>query len=259
MSHSSWSNDTPRRVIIVEGTAYSGLFFYSSIPGRGNLVGSWTAQSGTDPYGNNYVAGIATYYADGRVALNLGYPAGGGQALELLADSANPIPAQITLATNWQNSRQPFMQALNDGGTIADRLVANIAAAGWISDPIVAFSPGSGGAESWHAPTLGSGWATGPASGTVKPIRYRLTNEGYVFLNGSFHTTSTTPSAVIFTLPSGYFDNTADQRFPVVVDASGTLSVNSLRIFFQTGSVELMTSLTTASTDVYVSAMFPIS
>jgi len=53
-----WSNSTNRRLVVVEGTAYSGLFFYSPTPALGNLVGSWTAQAGTDPYGNSYPDGL---------------------------------------------------------------------------------------------------------------------------------------------------------------------------------------------------------
>lgn len=58
MGHSSWSNDNPRRIIVVVGTIYSGLFFYDPTPGAGNLVGSWTVQAGTDPYGNAFPPGL---------------------------------------------------------------------------------------------------------------------------------------------------------------------------------------------------------
>lgn len=45
--------------IIIEGnTPQTGIFFYSGTPGLGGLIGSWTAQAGTDAYGNSYPAGI---------------------------------------------------------------------------------------------------------------------------------------------------------------------------------------------------------
>lgn len=45
-------------VIITTGTPNSGIFLYSGAPATGNLIGSWTAASGTDPYGNTYPDGI---------------------------------------------------------------------------------------------------------------------------------------------------------------------------------------------------------
>jgi hypothetical protein len=45
--------------IIIEGNSpNTGIFIYSPVPGAGNLIGSWAAQSGTDSFGNNYPAGI---------------------------------------------------------------------------------------------------------------------------------------------------------------------------------------------------------
>lgn len=36
-----------------------GIFFYSSIPAAGNMIGSWANAAGTDEFGNAYVKGIA--------------------------------------------------------------------------------------------------------------------------------------------------------------------------------------------------------
>src|ERR1700685_3918734 len=46
--------------VIVEG-AKGGIFIYSPSPGAGNLIGSWTAQAGTDAYGNSYPQGLAIF------------------------------------------------------------------------------------------------------------------------------------------------------------------------------------------------------
>lgn len=43
---------------LVVDSANGGLFFYTGVPALGNLVGSWTSQAGTDPYGNTYAEGI---------------------------------------------------------------------------------------------------------------------------------------------------------------------------------------------------------
>lgn len=59
MSGSGWSNQIVSTLIFQEGTGFTGLFFYSPTVGHGNLVGSWTANAGTDPYGNTYPAGLS--------------------------------------------------------------------------------------------------------------------------------------------------------------------------------------------------------
>lgn len=50
------------RLVVIFGTGPGvGLFVYSPTPGFNNLVASIAAAAGTDPYGNPYLAGIATY------------------------------------------------------------------------------------------------------------------------------------------------------------------------------------------------------
>jgi hypothetical protein len=44
-------------IVIIFGTN-DGLFIYNGTPALGNLIGSWTGQSGTDAFGNPYPAGI---------------------------------------------------------------------------------------------------------------------------------------------------------------------------------------------------------
>jgi hypothetical protein len=61
MAGNGWSNQVTSLIIIEEGTGFSGLFFYSPTVGPGNLVTSIAANSGTDPYGNEYLAGVASY------------------------------------------------------------------------------------------------------------------------------------------------------------------------------------------------------
>lgn len=43
----------------------AGAFFYSSVPGSNDLVASVAQSSGTDPYGNKYLAGFTTYLETG--------------------------------------------------------------------------------------------------------------------------------------------------------------------------------------------------
>lgn len=58
------------------GTDYiinsSGEFFYSGTPAAGNLVTSVTNSAGTDAFGNNYLAGSASYASTFATALSAG-------------------------------------------------------------------------------------------------------------------------------------------------------------------------------------------
>lgn len=49
--------------VVVDGPT-GGIFVYSGPPVLGNLIGSWTGQSGTDTYGNVYPAGLSVTQGD---------------------------------------------------------------------------------------------------------------------------------------------------------------------------------------------------
>jgi hypothetical protein len=70
MAGNGWSNNIVSVIIIEEGTGFTGLFFYSPTVGAGNLVGSWAANAGTDPYGNPYPAGFMIQTGDSRIEIN---------------------------------------------------------------------------------------------------------------------------------------------------------------------------------------------
>jgi hypothetical protein len=60
MAGSSWTNQLVNLIILSAAqTGFSGFFVYSPSPGPGNLIGSWAAAAGTDPYGNAYPAGLS--------------------------------------------------------------------------------------------------------------------------------------------------------------------------------------------------------
>jgi hypothetical protein len=55
----AWSNQLLNLLIIAASSAgFSGFFIYSPAPGPGNLVASFAASAGTDPYGNMYPADL---------------------------------------------------------------------------------------------------------------------------------------------------------------------------------------------------------
>jgi hypothetical protein len=104
------------RVVIIAGPA-GGLFVYSPTLGKGHLIMSVAAANGTDPYGNAYFAGLATYAPSGgnSLVINLlstvndaffqyNMPSGGVQGGLILAVSslagtdpvsATPYPAGL--------------------------------------------------------------------------------------------------------------------------------------------------------------------
>jgi hypothetical protein len=55
------TSQQPNYTVIVQGGAGSGVFVYNPSQGAGFLVASIAAQGGTDPSGNAYVAGNASY------------------------------------------------------------------------------------------------------------------------------------------------------------------------------------------------------
>lgn len=82
-----WESNAIFQVVIIQGTAGSGLFAYSPSPGLGNLVASIASVPGTDIYGNAYVAGDASY-APGPTGLNFAVSIT-GNSLQLFTGPVN--------------------------------------------------------------------------------------------------------------------------------------------------------------------------
>lgn len=62
MAGSPWTNQVVNLIVLTEAaTGFSGLFGYSPTAGAGNLIFSLAANSGTDSYGNAYLAGATSY------------------------------------------------------------------------------------------------------------------------------------------------------------------------------------------------------
>jgi hypothetical protein len=73
MAGSAWTNQLLNLLILSAGqTGFSGMFVYSPAPGAGNLTSSVAAVSGTDPYGNHYLPGEATYGSGFATVLQAG-------------------------------------------------------------------------------------------------------------------------------------------------------------------------------------------
>lgn len=99
MSNNGWSNSTSRRLVLVVGSVYSGIFFYDPVIGPGDLLLSIVPSAGTDPYGNTYAQGITVGYGGGpQVVIGLT----GGEPLIYFPTGA----AGITNASAIQTIRQ---------------------------------------------------------------------------------------------------------------------------------------------------------
>lgn len=115
------------------------------------------------------------------------------------------------------------------------------------------------GGFGWQNPTalLGTGWAMGPGSGTVQPLRYRITVQK-VELIGAVHTTSTTPATNVLVLPSApvSYRPATTQRVPGVSNAAGTAAARFVEVN-SNGAVSVQNVLTTSGTDVYFDVSVP--
>lgn len=110
--------------------------------------------------------------------------------------------------------------------------------------------------ETWHAPTLGTGWATGPTSGSVQPFQFRKGVGDQVWVEGLFHSTSASPAATVCTLPSAYWPKKT-KRIPVALNSSNTITSALLQIT-TAGVVSLVPAVAAASVDVQVNSYFSL-
>jgi len=114
-----------------------------------------------------------------------------------------------------------------------------------------------GHGETWHTPTMGSGWATGPFSGTIQAIQYRQDAMDNLVIVGACHSTSATPAATLFTLPVGWRPAITQRSPGVVENNSGTPVVEFVEIN-SSGAVSLGTALAASGKDVYFQVCVPL-
>jgi hypothetical protein len=111
--------------------------------------------------------------------------------------------------------------------------------------------------STWQTPaSLGTGWAAGPASGPVQAVQYRVADLDRLEIVGAVHTTTATPTATVFTLPTG-FTPRASQRVPTVINSSGTAAAAYVEV--QAGGAVVVTPIPTGSgQDVYLALQVPL-
>jgi hypothetical protein len=94
----------------------SGAFFYSGTPASGNLISSVTNSAGTDSFGNNYLAGPASYDNSSQIAtaLNAGFVAFYGGSLAGGWSALSEVAGDV--AGNLQVNAGGQLQLVGSGG-----------------------------------------------------------------------------------------------------------------------------------------------
>jgi len=213
-----WENENVfPLVIITAGGGFTGLFVYSPGPGAGNLVASIAAQSGTDPYGNSYRAGITSYQAGGANAFSELF---GGQIL-------SGLPGD-------------FQASLLAGGGGSWQMTSGLQTAGDRQAILNQFSRLASGAAIDGHQLLGDQHVLGPTIGSVFPGRTTAQAEvqGTLALGGTAAGTLATFGA----------DATG---YPTVTDGTGGLSGNISVAQAATSNVNTVTGTTFANLAVF--------
>jgi hypothetical protein len=280
----------------------SGIFLYSGTPAAGNLVGSWASVSGTDDFGNAFLAGLSAGNETTRQLLlryngttasvdflaNNGHENSPGkilgailnqgaaneyESLQLQGPSVLTHTDAVDLLLSSQaedgssNANFSFVHSVAGSlmsldntalilGVVA-QFLAGVQVTGNALVSGAAVKSSSGSAVTWQAASgLGTGWAIGPSAGTVQSLQYRLDAEDNLVLVGAVHSTSTTPAATIFTLPTGYRPKVT-QRGPGVSNQGGTATARYVEIN-SSGAVSINANLATSGTDVYFNTTVPM-
>lgn len=283
---SGWSSTVQTRVVITEIDGSAGLFFYSPDVGAGTLVGSWTAQAGTDPYSNAYPAGLQIQDGQSTILLSelqsLATMTLGTGNPNIFSDAMLQASASGTGSTEFDqlflagavelvqdDNSGLYITSSSSGGTVSSSsslyyiaknstvqhnyLRVGFNGARIAAGALTAVQPGTGTsttnpavAETWHTAALTASFTIGGAGPDTAP-RYRLDGNGGVRLDGVAYTTAATAANTLaFTLPTGYTP-TERKRLVSVTNASGyTVPGSNVWAILPDGTVELAPSTNAA-------------
>lgn len=165
------------------GTNYTinnnGAFFYSGTPAAGNLIQSLTNSTGTDLFGNAYLAGTTTYTTIGTVfAVNLNQnaiswysattEAGPYTRIALIEQTGGGTSAGLSIDIFTSNGSLVLPNLTTVPQTVPNMVFGN----SWNQD-------------GWHNLTLQNGVTVGQdINGTNYPPAFTLTADGYTKLRG---------------------------------------------------------------------------
>lgn len=251
--------------VVVAG-ANGGVFVYSGTPANGNLVASVAGMAGTDPYGNAYPEGFASYGSGataGVTALfNVGILewtySGFTQNAQI---SINPIGAAPQMTIIGPSDNADYAQIQLGKGAISGSEVAlaadNVVLTTY-TDGSIQFNcnpSAAGGSQittdtpiqldtSWTNLTLKNGWVA--RGGSFAVPQYRMMPDGTVLLRGQMVSGTTTDSTVIATLPVGY-QTSVDDNYPIAAFPGSTsenavleVAVNGDLLIFGVGSSPIL-------------------
>lgn len=286
---SEFDSITLRGQLVVQSST-QGIFVYKGTPAAGNLAVAISSGPGTDSFGNQYGADITITDVTLGTGIKL-YMADGQLDWHHAQFAIDPLVEALTAGSNADTPALALFSPTNDAlGNLATAILLQGASAdgttspGWVqltgtnlntgalvralfqvvgqivaTDPSV--TPGktfaTRGIEKWHIPALGSGWAAGPFSGTFQSIAYRIDAEDNLIIRGAIHTTSATPTATIFTLPTAWRPATSWRGPGAVKNDGGTPTVCFLEVD-SSGAVSLTTNETVTAHDVYFMAVVPL-
>jgi hypothetical protein len=234
-----WQNNI-FQLLIIEGTSgFSGLFVYSPAPGAGNLIGSWAAALGVDPYGNAYPQGLAIFnhfltiedpakivFPSGQtleqtaanIESNFLGGSGAGKYLQMLLSgpqgTSSPAAAndwvQIEFnssnagATTDANMQLVYIDITGTPHLYGQMDAAGVATVGGITAGDPTLSPTA--AESWKTLALVNGYTAGNNPGgfqDVPQVRLMADNKNLQF-KGSLTVPNPQTSAVWSAVPANY-------------------------------------------------------
>jgi hypothetical protein len=233
-----WTNQAVSLIVLEEAaTGFTGFFVYSPTLGAGNLVGSWAAKAGTDPYGNAYPAGLQVSNGSGQGTLlqdtDLIFVGAGSVADGFLACQASVAGSRpfvfLTSPTDLSLTSQLLMYGQASGGN--DPIIVLQALDSGTPEAIVvqvngyaaATEPGSTGLddpgvpEVQHAMTLLNSWTVQAGFAA----RYKLTALNTVRVHAELVAGTLTSGTSIWSAPSAYQPAQA-QEFPVTIQAGPT-------------------------------------
>lgn len=260
---------TIRGALTVGGTQ----LYYNGTPALGNLIASISDSTGTDTYGNTYLAGISSYdipnhnYTNmfaGSVKVGQINPLSGvpdlTNAMSIINSGSSgnfttidgPAPvgvagANTIVATLERLSRPRF--------AVTDKL--NSAPADITVSGAIIRTDNAGNVATNQTPgSFGTGWAIGPAAGTVQNLYYRQGGEDNVKIEGAIHSTSTTPATTLFNIPTGYIP-AAEKRGGVLAYDGTNTTVHGIRVT-TTGAIIIFPAVTATNTDLYFEMDYPL-
>lgn len=119
-----WNDTNVFQVLVVTGSAGSGVFVYSPHPGNGNLISTITAAPGTDPFGNAYLAGLTDYKQITPTNFQASQQSGAATSFWKAASAGGPWSLVFTIAMQPDEVGVAFLSAVNGNEVVMGEAAA---------------------------------------------------------------------------------------------------------------------------------------